>query len=95
MREDFLSQQALGRPLRRANPETVRTYTGVSVFATAAQARTMAARFPALGGYIAEIEIPDDVAIHSERTFPDSEGHHTLWGVPDMMLRCVTRVEER
>ncbi len=96
-RDDFLSFQALGRILRRATPETERTYDGISVFATASQARTVvarAARYRVLGTHIAEMTIPDDAPIHVERTFLDQRGHHTLWGDPDVLLRYVTSIEQ-
>lgn len=91
-RDDFLSHQTLDRPLRRATPEVLRTYDGISVFETLMQAREVANRFRALGDHIAEMTIPDETPIRVERTFPDQSGHHTLWGDPDDMLNCVTRI---
>ena len=95
-RGDFLSHEALGRPLRRATSETRRTYDGVSIFETANQARAVvkrAARYRLLGTHIAAVTIPEDSPIRVRRTFLDQPGHYTVWGDPDDLLRCVTRIE--
>jgi hypothetical protein len=91
-RHDFLSNRALGRVLRRSTPETLRTYDGVSVFETSAQARAAAIRFPMLGTHMAELVIPKGAAIHIERTFAKQPGHHTVWGSPDELLGYVRRI---
>ncbi len=91
-RRDFLSNQALGRVLRRSTPETLRMYDGVSVFETSAQARAAATRFPMLGTHMAALVIPEDAAIRIERTFANQPGHHTLWGNPDEILGYVGHI---
>jgi hypothetical protein len=91
-RRDFLSNQTLGRVLRRSTPETLRTYDGLSVFETSAQARAAATRFPMLGTHMAELVIPEAAVIRIERTFVKQPGHHTLWGNPDEMLGYVERI---
>jgi hypothetical protein len=64
---------------------------GVSVFATIRQARRNARSFPGHGGYIAELAIPDDAPVTVEHT-GRQPGHHTLWGEPNVLLRCVLTV---
>lgn len=91
-RRDFLSNRALSRVLRRSTPETLRTYDGVSVFETLAQARAAAIRFPMLGTSMAELVIPEGATIRIERTFAKQPGHHTIWGNPDEMLGYVGRI---
>jgi hypothetical protein len=70
----------------------MRTYDGISVFETLAQAREAANRFRALGNYVAEVAVSEEAAIRAERTFLHQPGHHTLWGDPDEMLNSVIRV---
>jgi len=98
--DDFRSQQELGAPLRSTSPEAIAAYDGVSVFATAAQARAANAlpRKP-IGTHLATLTIADallagnDPAIRVQRTFAQREGHHTLWGDKRIMHRCVTGTE--
>jgi hypothetical protein len=96
--EDFRSNLGRGeipRPQRdgRFDAETLRRAAGVSCFATRDQARALAARFPGLGSFIAEIFIPDDdCAIEVARTFR-SEGHYTVWASPAYFVSHVVSVE--
>ncbi len=87
---DFMSQRAKGHTPPRTDPETVRLWTGLSMWATEAQARRNARRFPALGGYIAVLRVPEDAPIRVDRT--RGPGHHTLWGRPSTFLNCVVSV---
>ena len=89
---DLTSNRALGRVLRDPNPERQRLWDGISVSATEAQARNRAIDYPAMGRWIARLEIPDGAPISAERTLPNSRGHHTLWGEPAELLRCVADV---
>ncbi|MFN0073779.1 MAG: hypothetical protein ACKVVP_20045 [Chloroflexota bacterium] len=82
--QDFTTHLALGRSLRRPTPEDQRIASGISVFATLPQARRHARKLPMLGGYIAEIELPDELDIRVERT--GGPGHHTLWGDARIVL---------
>jgi hypothetical protein len=70
----------------------LRTYDGVSVFEMSAQVRAAAIRFPMLGTHTAEWVIPEDAALHIERTVVNQPGHHTLWGNPDEMFGYVERI---
>ncbi len=88
---DFLSKEARGEPLRIQTVENRRLWQGVSVYATEAQAQRKGRASPGLGRFVAQLELPDDSPILWERT-TTSSGHHTLWGDPEIMLACVTRV---
>jgi len=98
--DDFRSQKELGAPLRSTSPEAIEAYDGVSVFATTTQARAANAlpRKP-IGTHLATLTIPDALlagnhpAIRMKRTFPNREGHHTLWGEKQILHRCVTGIE--
>jgi len=74
---DFLSAGARGKAPLEDDPERARLHQGISVYATAAQARRKSRASPVLGRYVAALEIPDGGPIHWERTTP-SQGHHTL-----------------
>jgi hypothetical protein len=88
---DFLSHAALGRQLTRHDPDSVRLSQGISVFATDAQARRNARRYPVFGRWLVEVRIPGDAHIHIERT-RGGPGHHTLWGEAATLLAYVVRV---
>ncbi len=64
------------------------------MFETSEQARAKAIAFPAQGAFIAALAIPDDGRITYGRTgrTDGTAGHHTLWGDPDEMVRCVASV---
>jgi hypothetical protein len=94
-RRDFLSNQARrGDPKPELPPALRRLWDGISVHGTEAQSRRQAMETPWTGAFIAELRIPDRTVapMHWERTIPGNEGHHTLWGNPDELLLCVTRV---
>jgi len=88
---DFASNAARGRPLPDAAAETRRLWAGVSVNATEAQARRRARQYPALGAWIARLELPDEALVRAERT-TRIPGHHTLWGDPAVLLDAVVAV---
>jgi hypothetical protein len=88
---DFTSNAARGRPLPDPSAETRRLWAGVSVNATEAQARRRARRYPALGAWIARLELPEGAPVQAART-TRIPGHHTLWGDPAVLLRCVVAV---
>jgi hypothetical protein len=87
---DFLSLAQLGEPAPRDMDELI-LWSGISVFRTEIQARNKARTYPYLGGYIAELLIPERGAIRWQRTL-SGRGHHTLWGPPEEILKCVQRV---
>ena len=89
---DFISAEAKGRMIAPSIPyELHRLWDGLSVYATAQQAARKARRSPSIGRYVAELHIPEDGAIRFERTTREP-GHHTLWGEPEVLLRCVMSV---
>ena len=90
---DFLSAAAQGRPARRNDPETLRLWTGISVYETFEQARDKALDFPMLGHLIATLDIPEHTLIRAERT-TSSRGHHTLWGEPADLLAHVVSIAD-
>ena len=78
------------RPLRQnvhLNPRLQELASGISVWATQAQARRAAREFPKLGRYIARLEIIDDDSPRVEKTL--GRGHYTVWGDSAMLLGCV------
>lgn len=90
-REDMLSYQALGIPLRVSAPETLRESRGISLYNTLQQARSQAVRLQRPEHrFIAELQIPGDAPVTIERT--GRRGHQTLWGSPDGILGYITRV---
>lgn len=89
--QDFLSDQARGRPVPN-HPELRRLHNGLSAYATLAQARRKAEAFPILGRYIAAIRIPEGAAVTIERTLGGSRGHHTVRGDAGTLLGCVELV---
>lgn len=88
---DFTSNAAQGRPLFEPTPENHRLWTGLSCWATAAQARRNARRFRRQGDYIATIAVEAGAPIQVEKS--RGPGHHTLWGPPEALLARVVSVE--
>jgi hypothetical protein len=88
--EDFLSYKALGVPAPR-DPQRLALWDGISVYATEAQARSLVRHVPALGGYVAQLIVPDDLGLRIERTGP-GRGHHTIWADPALLLTTVGTV---
>ena len=67
------------------DPEEARLMDGLSMFSTFNQARRKRRVSPALGRYVATVRVPLDGSIRVERT--RGEGHHTIWGDPDTLLK--------
>jgi hypothetical protein len=89
---DLTSLEGRGRLLPvGADANFARLWSGLSVYATEAQAQRKARASPMLGSYLAELNIPETGQIHWERT-TDSAGHDTLWGPPAELLGGVVRV---
>ena len=88
---DFLSGFDRGEQPPRRDPEAVRLWDGISVYATAPQARRTARKFSRLGSCLAQLDIPDDAPLRIERT-RHHRGHHTIWGDPAYLLGCVAAV---
>jgi hypothetical protein len=91
-RQDFLSAQALGRPLRaNASEEHQRIFDGLSVSSTIEGARYTIERFPRLGAFIAMLDVPDDGRFRIEQTTL-TVAHYTIWGDTVALLEFVTAV---
>lgn len=88
---DFLSHRSRGIPLQRDTPVMRRSWEGVSVYDTIAAARAIVARFPRIGGFIAELDIRNGGPVLFEQT-GDDPNHYDLWGEPDDVLAAVTQV---
>ena len=84
---DFLSDKERGRP-QPTEQELLRLWDGLSMYATEAQARRKARGVPALGAFIATVDIPEDGSVRYERTLKSS-GHHTVWGDAARLLERV------
>lgn len=82
--DDFLSDRRLGRP--RAAEVLEADHLGLSVFAEQAQAEAMMRRYPKR---IARVELVPGHGLSLARTFPVVDGHHTIWGEPDVLARLV------
>jgi hypothetical protein len=89
---DFTSKAALGLVNPRADSETQRLESGVSMYRTLTQARKKARAFPFLGGYVATVALPFSSEIAVERML-QSSGHHTVWGEPEFLLACVVATD--
>ncbi len=89
---DFMSQKALGLPLRNERFRDI--WDGVSVQQTLLQARKLNETFrknPCT--WIAILEIPETADIRFKRT-TDQIGHYTLWAEPEELIRYVREVVE-
>jgi hypothetical protein len=64
----------------------------LSVFDSLDEARIRARNLPAMGAWIAEVQITVGGPIYFEQTGRDPH-HYTLWGDPSMLFNRVTMVE--
>jgi hypothetical protein len=87
---DLKSDRDRGRP-RPVNDAMVRLWEGFSAFDSEERARIKARTYPVMGGYIAELDIPEGSSIRFEQT-TKARGHYTIWGDPDAVGRCVIAV---
>ena len=85
-RSDFLSPTEQGRP--RPPHASATGWAGVSVFDTIEEAIAQAKRFPKLGQFIAELEVPDDIPMDG----PHDRGHFDLLDEPDAFAGWVIDV---
>src|SRR4051812_37997397 len=89
---DFMSYAALGKiPRPGSSAAILRSWQGVSVWETEAQARAVARQFPRSGGFVAALEIAVGSATRSERS-GKQEGHCDLFGAPRELLASVVAV---
>ncbi len=88
-RDDFLSDEARKKRPRETSPEGLARHHGFSVWRTEEHARAVARRFPRLGTYIAEVDLPVDATLLPFRDTPD---HLTAFGDPDAFVHAVVRI---
>jgi hypothetical protein len=89
-RVDFASNKARGRAPRGAEKEDASLWEGISVYDDRLAAERTARRFPVLGGFIAELRIPDDAPVTYRQTFQPT--HYTLWAEPDLLVGLIVAV---
>lgn len=65
-------------------------WSGLSCFATEAQARRNVRRYRSQGGFIATVAVEPGAPIVVEKT--RGPGHYTLWGEPAVLLARVLSV---
>jgi predicted component of type VI protein secretion system len=88
---DSLSYEALGIPLRSDTPELRRSWAAILVFSTPDAARRLVARRPAIGSFIAVLDVPAGGPVRYEQSGRVRE-HFDLSGEARDMLRMVTAV---
>jgi hypothetical protein len=88
---DLTSNRELGKQ-PPANPEHVALWDGLSVQSTLAQARRRRRASPMLGEFVAVLRVPTDGSVRYARTL-STEGHHTVWADPPLLLGMVVSVE--
>ncbi len=91
-RSDFVPRTEAGWNWLDLTPEQQELSQGLSCFATLAQARKKAKKYPGLGKFVATLVIPGQSGIRLERTFWRSPGHHTIWGSPDEIASYVVEI---
>ncbi len=84
---DFEPNLAKGRP--RGPDETYADYLGISTFASEELAVENAINWPK---HVAAVVLADQEGFSIARTYPDIEGHYTVWGDPERLLANVERV---
>ena len=75
----------------RPDEETLRLWSGISVYDTFTRARKRAIGFTNLGNHVAELRLAVDDEVRWERT-THGRGHYTVWGDPDLLLARVVAV---
>jgi len=85
MRENDIRAGRRPRPLPK-DGEGLHTWSGVSLYASAEKARSMAQRYPKLGSFIVPLQVRRGQAIHVEQTGDDDPEHYDLWGTPATLL---------
>jgi hypothetical protein len=81
--------RAEGRRYRSEPADDVgkRTWRGISGNASEDAARVTVRQFPALGSFIARLNVHEGGAITWEQTYRSD--HFTLWGNPEALFACV------
>ena len=88
--EDFLSNRAKGWPSRGVEIARPELWEGLSVYDSEANARRKARQVPAIGSYIARVDLPAEASFKYEKT--GGRGHYTLWAEARTLLDNVVEV---
>jgi hypothetical protein len=84
---DFSSQLQLGNPC--SNPATFRECAeGVSAFDSLARAARKALKYPNLGNFVVEMDIPDESEVEVRQTMQDRH-HYTIYMTGAALLQYV------
>lgn len=86
----FASSFALDRPPRGVEQRLVILQMGISMFERASQAAGVARRFPAIGGWLARVQLREGAGTCVARTGPP--GHLTVWGRPLQLVEAVVDI---
>lgn len=87
----FRSNYELNAAPRKAEVRSAAIHMGISTVATAEVARSLAARWPAMGPFIGRLELtPGHGFSLAETGFP---GHWTVWGRPEDFEECLAEIE--
>jgi len=87
----FRSNYELNAIPRKVEVRSAAIHMGISTVATAEVARSLAARWPAMGPLIGRLELTPDHGFSLAQTgFP---GHWTVWGRPDDLEACLVEIE--
>jgi hypothetical protein len=89
--EDFRSGKALGKTLIDPDLDNRRLWEGISVYATEAQARRTARRYPRIGSYIVALRVSQAGPTRWDRT-TGRAGHYTFWGEAGDIMTCVVSI---
>lgn len=87
---DFQSDKVKNRPRFAGDHEA--DHLALSMFATEAQALSMARRYPKI---VAEVALPAGHGFGIARTMLDLEGHYSVWGDPAGLLDRVSSVSRQ
>lgn len=87
---DFLSNEARRRRPRDDAPETLRLWSGLSMYSSEGAAHRTARTFPRIGGFLGRVDLEEGDDVQIEKTLgPD---HFTIWGDPSLLLSRVAAV---
>ena len=90
--DDFISNEAIGKPPRDREVTDPELHRGISAYGRKDDAIATQRRFPVLGGFLAELALPDDDPEITLRSTSRHGSHYTIWGVPEAFVRRVQSV---
>jgi hypothetical protein len=89
---DFTSNKRLGNPPRGAERTDEREYDALSMWQTRELLEPWCLKYPKIGSYIVELELPDEPDGPFVMEPSGQEGHWSVWGEPAAFLQYVRRV---